>query len=213
MRAPALVALLCFAVPLAARADDEPPPTENPPPAVPPAPPPARNPDDRSHYHQFGVAVTAGTGYRVMFKYSSASTCNGMDNNATCYYRAPAFLDAKVFFGVTKSVDLVVEQRFGLETDFFSNHDLLLMPGIRIYPDAAQAFKFYVQIQLVIDFSDVPNNITTNHYDFGFHEANGFQWDFLRWMGAYLQISETFGFVRSFNFQLEAGAGLEGRFP
>jgi hypothetical protein len=179
---------------------------------VPPAPPPARNPDDRSHYHQFGLAVTAGTGYRVMFKYSSATTCNGVDGNTTCYYRSPAFLDAKAFFGVSKSVDLVVEQRFGLETDFFSNHDLLLMPGIRVYPDASQAFKFYVQIQLVIDLSD-PGNTSPNRYDFGFHEANGFQWDFLRWGGAYLQISETFGFVRSFNFQLEAGIGVEGRFP
>jgi len=162
---------------------------------------------------QFGVAVTVGTGYRVLFKYDSAETC-GNGTNATCYGRVPTWLDLKAFFGVHRNIDLVVEQRFGLETDFIGSHQLLIMPGIRIYPEPDSQYKFYVQIQLMIDYTSDPTNIYPQHgVDVGFHEANGFQWDFLRWMGVYFQISETFGFLRSFDFQLEAGAGVEGRFP
>jgi hypothetical protein len=179
---------------------------------------------------QAGIGVTVGSGYRVMFKYGQTNSDNGQQTYCgpptidsqgnvpnTCTGRIPTWLDLKVFFGVSNYVDLVVEQRLGLETgissDFTTNRTLVLMPGIRIYPsDPMKAFKFSVQIQGVFDFTD-PGLSNLRRYDFGLHEANGFQWDFLKWMGAYLQISETFTFYRSFTFQIEGGGGIEGRFP
>ncbi len=187
-------------------------------PAPAPATAPATVPEkpsepDRSHRLQFGVAVTAGSGYRVLFKYAGAQSCDGVDpSRNTCYGRVPTWLDVKLFFGVHRAVDVVLEQRFGLETDFTGSHPLLFMPGVRLYPDGQKAFKFYVQLQLVIDYTD-PGIVYHDRIDLGFHEANGFQWDFARYGGIYFQISETFGFLRSFDFQLEAGAGIEGRFP
>jgi hypothetical protein len=168
-------------------------------------------PPDSTHYHQFGLGVTAGSGYIIRFKYGSADSCGEPGKNS-CYYRLPTWLDLKAFFGVAQSVDLVVEQRFGLETDFTDTHNFLLMPGIRVYPDAHKPFKFFVQIQLAIDFTDWKGHAPSS-VDFGLHEVNGFQWDFLRYMGAYFQISETFEFIRSLTFQIEAGLGVEGRFP
>src|SRR5690349_6930763 len=100
-------ALLALALlPLASRADEPPPPkpTE-------PAEPPKEV--DHSHRLQFGVAVTVGTGYRVLFKYDSATTCGDPGHN-TCYGRTPTWLDLKAFFGVSRNIDVVLEQRFGL---------------------------------------------------------------------------------------------------
>ena len=168
-------------------------------------------PPDSSHYHQGGLDVTVGSGYTIRFKYGSAQSCGDPGKNA-CYYRLPTWLDLKAFFGVSKAVDLVVEQRFGLESDFTNSHNFLLMPGIRVYPEPHKPFKFFVQIQLAIDFTDW-GPVAPSRVDFGLHEVNGFQWDFLRWMGAYFQISETFEFIRSLSFQLEGGLGIEGRFP
>src|SRR5438128_7038543 len=100
-------ALLALALlPVAAHADDAPAPPKEPAKEV-----------DHSHRLQFGVAVTVGSGYRVLFKYDTAGTC-GDPGHATCYGRVPTWLDLKAFFGVSRYIDLVVEQRFGLESDF-----------------------------------------------------------------------------------------------
>ncbi len=183
--------------------------------------------DNFSHRLQAGVGVTVGSGYRVMFKYGDknnsgqTTSCGQLDSEGrpatTCTGRISTWLDAKLFFGVSSSVDVVIEQRIGLESgmagDFTAGRMFVLMPGIRVYPtDGTKSFKFFVQIQPVFDFTD-PGASNLRGYDIGLHEANGFQWDFLKWMGAYLQISETFEFVRAFTFQLEGGGGIEGRFP
>jgi hypothetical protein len=169
--------------------------------------------ENRSHRHQVGFDVTAGSGYRVIFKYEVVRACsNDPKQSTTCTDRLPTWLDVKVFYAFTDNFEVVLEQRFGLEKDFNNTNQLLFMPGIRIYPSGRDAFKFFLQIQGVFDFTE-PGNNNWARYDFGLHEANGFQWDFIKWAGVYLQISETFTFLRSFIFQFEGGLGLEGRFP
>ena len=209
MRAIAACALLCFSsLALADPGAGDP--------AAPAPPPAAPSPRtlDITHYHQFGLAVTFGTGYLIRFKYASATYCDGATDPGknTCYDRLPTWMDVKAFFGVTRAIDVLLEQRFGLESDFTKSHNFLFMPGIRVYPEPAKPFKFYVQVQGVLDFTDW-GGVSSHGIDFGIHEANGFQWDFWHYMGAYLQISETFEFLRSLAFQLEAGIGVEGRFP
>lgn len=173
---------------------------------------------DRSHRLQAGVGVTVGSGYRVQFKYSEAGSCGQNDEQTqkprnSCSDRLPTWLDLKIFFGVSHAVELIVEQRFSLEKNFTTNTQFMLMPGIRVYAEGARKeFKFFVQLQGIFDYSN-PGAFSGTRFDYGFHEANGFQWDFLKWMGAYFQISESFLFARSFTFQIEAGLGVEGRFP
>ena len=223
MRIAPLAALFALTAASAATADEPSPPPQAIPPAsasltAPPDDPDPKASDDRTHRFQGGLGVTVGSGYRVIFRYGDTKTCGTNDPQSgaptsTCSGRLPTWLDAKLFFGVAHSVDLVIEQRFGLEADFTLNRQFMLMPGIRVYAsDPHKPFKFFVQIQGVFDYSD-PSTISDKRFDFGIHEANGFQWDFLKWMGAYLQISETFEFYRGIDFQIEGGLGLEGRFP
>lgn len=206
MKAFVVLALLASVAPAAA---DETAPSPAPPPSALPTEPP---PPNRSHKHQFGVDVTAGSGYRVVFRYPESTTCGGTVGATTCNDRLKTWLDLKIFFGFTDNFELVVENRFGLEKDFTATNQFMLMPGIRVYPSGKDPFKFFLQVQGVFDYTD-PNGTSPTRYDWGVHEANGFQWDFLKWAGAYLQISETFMFVRNFSFQFEIGGGLEGRFP
>jgi hypothetical protein len=41
----------------------------------------------------------------------------------------------------------------------------------------------------------------------------GLQFDFIRWAGAYLQISPTISFIRALHFAFDGGLGLQFRFP
>ena len=181
---------------------------------------------DRSHRLQGGIGVSVGSGYRVQFKYGDAGTCGRLGENGkpanSCFGRMPTYLDLKLFLGVSHSVDVLIENRFGLERAYpdandptavaVANQLFVLMPGIRVYAGGRSPFKFGVQIQLVFDYNET-GTTGNSKFDFGVRETNMFQWDLLRWMCAYLQIGANFAFLRSFTFQLEAGAGIEGRFP
>jgi hypothetical protein len=41
----------------------------------------------------------------------------------------------------------------------------------------------------------------------------GIQFDIVRWVGLFLQITPTMGFIRSFRFAFDGGGGVQVRFP
>jgi hypothetical protein len=120
-------------------------------------------------------------------------------------------MDFQGSFGVTRGLAVIVDFRLGLEQDFTHSRPLALAPGIKYYIDAEDRLKFFITLQLAIDFTgqlpDVPRT------DFGVRNAVGLQFDVHRMFGFWLQLGDTLAFRRYFRFELDAALGLELRFP
>jgi hypothetical protein len=168
------------------------------------------------HYHQTGLALMPGLGYRVIAPYRDGQVCGDSSGNAgkrVCTSGVPAFLDLQLSFGVTQRLDLLVDLRFGLAHDpaTVSSHQFALAPGLRLWLDQDAPVKFYTTVQLLFDSTDYNDVVATN--DFGVRNSNGLMYDAIRNVGFYVQFGESFGFRRWFRIELDAGVGVQVRFP
>jgi hypothetical protein len=167
------------------------------------------------HYHQTGLALMPGLGYRVIVPYSENKTCgdsSGKADKRVCTSAVPVFLDLQLSFGVSRRVDLLVDLRFGIGRDPASNtHQFALAPGIRVWLDQDVALKFYTTVQGLYDSTDYHEVVATN--DFGVRNSNGLMYDVIRNVGFYFQFGESFGFRRWFRIEMDAGLGVQVRLP
>jgi hypothetical protein len=207
----ALVAVVAVLSVSGRAAAEEAPPRE---PAAAPASQPAAKPLGYAHRHQGGVGLIFGTGYRGLVRYSGTKgTCEDVagSDKTLCHSRLPTFMDVQGSFGVTRGLAAIVDFRVGFEQDFTHSRPLALAPGIKYYIDAEDRLKFFITLQLAIDFTgqlpDVPRT------DFGVRNAVGLQFDVHRVFGFWLQLGDTLAFRRYFRFELDAALGLEVRFP
>jgi hypothetical protein len=175
-------------------------------------------PPDESleHYHQTGLGLMPGLGYRVIAPYKENQTCgdsSGVASKRVCTSGVPAFLDLQLSFGVSQRLDLLVDLRFGLAHDpaTVSSHQFALAPGLRVWLDHDAPLKFYTTVQLLYDSTDYSEKVATN--DFGLRNSNGLMYDAIRNVGFYVQFGESFGFRRWFRIELDAGVGVQVRFP
>ena len=168
-----------------------------------------------SHRMQGGVGLIFGSGYRGMVRYHNKPACedvpSGGELKTFCHSRLPTFMDIQASFGVTRGLSVITDFRLGLEKDFTHSRPLALAPGIKYFIDADDRWKFFVTVQLAIDFSeqlpDVPRA------DVGLRNTVGFQCDVHRLFGVWVQLGDTLAFRRYFSFALDAAIGLEVRFP
>jgi hypothetical protein len=169
-----------------------------------------------SHHLQAGLAVMPGTGYRGIFPYQENIDCgqttSTMMLKRVCTQRLPFFLDVQPSFGFGRHWDALVDLRFGLERDFTGSRELAFAPGVRYWIDPDEHAKFFATIQIAYDVTNQHIKGITND-DWALRNSNGFQWDFLRNLGAYVQFGETIGFVRWLRFEIDAGLGVQARFP
>jgi hypothetical protein len=206
---PAVVAVVVAVCTWGARAWAE----EAPPRAAPASQPAAAGPG-YSHRLQGGVGVIVGSGYRGLVKYNGKpGTCEDVagSDKTFCHSRLPTWMDFQGSFGVTKGLAAIVDFRVGLETDFTHSRPLALAPGIKYFIDAQDRLKFFVTLQLAIDFTGQLPEIPTT--DVGIRNAVGLQFDVHRVFGFWLQLGDTLAFRRYFRFELDAAVGLEARFP
>jgi hypothetical protein len=187
---------------------------EEAPPRDPPASQPAAAKPDYGHRLQGGVGVIIGSGYRGIVRYhGKPGACEDVaDSDKTfCHSRLPTWMDLEGSFGVTKGLVAIVDFRVGFEKDFTHSRPLVLAPGIKYFIDAQDRLKFFITLQLAIDFTgqlpDVPRT------DVGIRNAVGLQFDVHRVFGFWLQLGDTLAFRRYFRFELDAAVGLEVRFP
>lgn len=172
-----------------------------------------------SHKGQFGVSAQVGTGYRIIFPYNK-EYCGQLNDNgenkANCLGRSPAALDLALTYGVTRGLELMLEFRFGLESDFgITEGDsgpkpFAVHPGIRLYIDDAGQTKFFSAVAAAFDLTSYDQADTT---DIGIRNTNGLQFDLHKTVGIYFFFGETIGFSRWLRFELDGGLGIQARFP
>ena len=206
---------------LASSARAEPPPAAPAPAAAPAAaaPAPARPKafprlvtPTLSHYHQFGIALLPGTGYRVIAPYQEGIDC-GQANKRVCTSRLPTFLDVQPSFGFGDRWDVLFDLRFGLEQDFTGTHQFAVAPGVRYWVDPEETTKFFATVQVAYDTTPQHDLILHHNDDLALRNSNGFMFEVMRNFGVYAQFGETIGFVRWLRFEVDAGVGVQARLP
>jgi hypothetical protein len=172
------------------------------------------------HKGQFGVSARIPLGVRGIATYENSVYCGTTDPEAefgfasVCTGRTPLVLDLEASYGITAGIDLVLELRLGLETEFGRTQaesgprPFHLSPGARFFFSDSGRARFFVQPQLLIDF--------TGHErgnDFGVRGIEGLWIDLHRAYGIYVYVAESLTFSRWLSASFEAGFGFQGRYP
>ncbi len=175
------------------------------------------------HKHQVGLEIGFGWGYRLIKPYGDiwCGERDGGDNEAFCSGASPAFMEIGLSFGVLRSMDLIVDFRYGLQKDDISERNpLSLMAGIRLWLNPEDSFKWAVGFQLVMDFTkqdgdnqSLYNKPKKDSYDFGGRIYGQIQYDFFRYLGVYVKLSAVVGAVRWMRMEIEGLGGVQVRFP
>lgn len=169
-----------------------------------------------SHKGQFGLSARMGLGVRAIATYDATVFCGADVDDRVCTGRSPMALDLEAAYGVADSIELTLEMRIGLESDFGASpgaqgpRPFHISPGARFFFSEAKRTKLFVQPALVFDFADYaqrPGN------DFGVRGIEGFWIDLHRSYGLYVYIAETIEFSRWLSGGFEAGIGFQGRYP
>lgn len=188
------------------------------------APPPSTI---RGHHKgQLGLALSLATGYRFMATWDNQRYCgdratanNGGGNAAYCFSRTPFSLDVTLSYGVSTSIELMLDVRLGLERDFGSSATAEgprlrhYAPGVRFFLGGRDQLLFYSTAQLAIDTTAYTDGGADLGTDVRLRNANGLQVDFHDAYGAYVYFGEELAFRRWLEIGLEAGAGIQGRYP
>ena len=184
-------------------------------------------PGRRGHHRgQVGLALSFATGYRFIKTWDSdrfcgdrASASDGGGNAAYCFDRTPFVVDLSLSYGVTKGIELMLDLRLGVERDFGSTsvgdgpRPRHVAPGVKFWLTRG-VVNYFSTAQLAID--------TTGYTDGGgddlgadvrLRNANGLQVDFHDAYGVYAYFGEQVAFRRWLEVGLEAGAGIQGRYP
>jgi hypothetical protein len=176
-------------------------------------------PAEDNHYLQTGLSVMPGTGYRLIVPYKDGQFCgdsSGRDNKRVCAHGVPFFLDFQLSFGVAKRADLIVDFRFGLQSDSAAvknsqgERQFAFAPGLRFWLDQDVTLKFYTTLQFVYDYGNFDG---VSNSDYGVRNANGLMYDPIRNVGFYVQFGETIGLARWFRIDLDVGLGVQIRVP
>lgn len=176
-----------------------------------------------SHNRQVGVEIGFGWGYRLIKPYGDiwCGERDDNDNAAFCTSAVPAFMELGLSFGVSKSVDVLVDFKYGLQRDDVSERrPLMLMPGVRFWMNPESAFKWALGLQFVMDFTKQDgesqqrfNKPKKDSFDVGARFYAQMQYDFFRYFGIYIKASGMVGAVRWLRMELEMQGGVQARFP
>ena len=171
-----------------------------------------------SHRFQFGAAVRGGTGYRIIAPYSGQfcgdRTASG-EAKSVCGSRQRAWLEVSPSFGITQRLELLVDLRFYLESDFTASKAFFVSPGIKYYTDPDGLFKFFATFQVVFetqDYSGHPQAATVSNFDVAIRSAFGVHFDLIRHVGLFAQGGVILGMSRWLTFVADFAGGVQGRF-
>lgn len=173
------------------------------------------------HKGQFGASARFGVGARGIATYENTTYCGKLDPQAehgfasVCTGRTPLSLDLEAAYGVTGSIELTLELRIGLESDFGADQNtegprpFHVAPGARFFFSEAARSKLFVQPMAVFDFAGYANKGN----DIGARGIEGYWIDLHRSYGLYFFVAETLEFSRWLSASFEGGVGFQGRYP
>jgi hypothetical protein len=177
------------------------------------------------HRGQIGIGLQVGAGLRGIKPYDD-EYCGQRDSNgggdaAACMSRSPVGLDVELTYGVSASTELLLEARVGIERDFGATASadagpraLRLAPGARFYFAESGRTSFFSTLQALFDLSGYEDAAGESRgADLGVRNVNGLLFDLDRAYGLYVFVGETATFRRWLGFELEAGLGVQGRYP
>ena len=177
--------------------------------------PPKRFPKLRQasllHKYQLGIALLPGAGFRGIAPYDEGVNC-GQQAKRVCTGMLPFFIDVQPSFGFAEHWDILIDLRFGIESDFTRSHQFAIAPGFRYWVDPELPFKFFATIQGVFDATAQRSALVQDN-DFGVRNANGFMFELMPNFGIYAQFGETLGFRRWLRFEIDGGVGVQARIP
>lgn len=176
--------------------------------------------DTFSHKGQIGINIQGGMGFRALFPYDE-EFCGELkgdgtgENKPNCLARSPFGIDFHLGYGVLDTLELFAQARIGLERDIGANtmsegpRIFELAPGIRGYIGEVGSSRFFSTLQFSLDLTDYH----IDGADYGVRNTNGFQLDLHKTFGIYLYFGEVVSWRRWLRFEVEAGVGLQARFP
>lgn len=183
---------------------------------------------DRDHYFQGFVNVTFGTGWYLVAPYDKndpKKACSEVeydengdpDGDPVCFGRSTMHLDILGGFAPLSGFEVFLMVRLGLEApDKARNQSRWIGAGVKKYTPEEGLFKIGIGIAPLFDFSETKGAESAKEaigYDFVIHVPIQFQFDFVKWVGAYLQVAPNISFVSEFRLDISGGIGVQGRFP
>jgi hypothetical protein len=170
------------------------------------------------HKGQVGIYSQLGIGYRAIFPYHS-DFC-GQADKSVCTGATPVWLELGASYGITNSLEVLIDFRFSLGSDFKPDtvsqsapHVFVIAPGFKFYVNDVGSLKWFSTLQLAIDRTDYSTSGVSASTDIGLRNVNGILIDLHRTFGVYAHFGETIGFVRWLRFEMDAGLGMQVRFP
>jgi len=213
-----VVSTVLLACPLQAVATPsaEPTPHEEPAAAAENRPKASAEEESLDHRFQVGLGARIGSGFRVVFPYSN-EFCGQLDGNGdskqVCTDRYPMWIELSPSFGLTESLELLVDFRIFLESpEFTSATGVGFAPGIKYYTDPRGSLKFFLTGQAMFELQDQREGSGLDNFDIGLRSAFGFQIDLLRYIGLYAQAGLVVGFKRWFSFIADLAGGVQVRY-
>ncbi len=173
------------------------------------------------HEGQFDVNLQFGLGYRGIFTYDEEFCGDVKDdgtgeNKTNCLGRSPFAIDVAFGYGLLDKLELFLQMRVGIEEDFGETVSaegtrlFAISPGIRGYLADLGKGRFASTAQLWIDLTDYAQ---FDQNDVGVRNTNAFHYDLHKTFGIYAYFGEIFSWRRWFRFEVEAGVGVQARFP
>ncbi len=182
-------------------------------------------PAAKDHYKQFGVALQIPIGARVIKPYEDSDYCGerGEDepNAPICVGRTPQSFDLELSYGIKRNLELMMELRLGIERDFGATASessgprlFHWAPGVKFYFSDSGTAKLFSTVQLAFDFTGYEDAAGDGRgVDFVLRNVNGLQLDLHPSYGLYVFVGEELAFRRWLRFGIEAGIGIQGRYP
>ena len=184
--------------------------------------------ESTGHGFQFGLRTGIALGYKMDFRYDRSPFCRSFDPSKTaenqqkvCGFGAPPGIEVALSFAVLDGLEPYVFGRFGFsgESDTDTKALQLYGVGVRLYTMSDSRLKIFIEPALALEVEGGAGHTGYSYNnpeyktDVVFHAAAGPQYDFNRYVGAFLNAGLDVGVLRSISATVLAIIGVQARVP